>query len=119
MSWSSPVRVLGVCGLWLALLTGCGGNPDVPVGTGGSSNGGSSGSSRGGSSGSGGLMIGMGGDGPNGEGGEENPNTAVCGNQELEPGEFCEDGNTTDDDGCSADCSVTDPDYDCSKVGEP
>jgi len=31
---------------------------------------------------------------------------AVCGNGELEPGEFCDDGNLVDDDGCASDCEV-------------
>ncbi len=31
---------------------------------------------------------------------------AVCGNSSIEPGEECDDGNTSDGDGCSADCLV-------------
>ncbi len=30
----------------------------------------------------------------------------VCGNGSVEPGEDCDDGNTSDGDGCSADCLV-------------
>src|SRR6187402_792843 len=115
MSWSSPMRVLGVCGVWLAIQTGCGGNPSVsntdPGTNGGSSNGGAP------TSGTGGLIISTGGDDNTG-GDDDKPTTYVCGNGELEPGEFCDDGNTADDDGCSADCTATDPDYDCSAVGE-
>src|SRR5512146_1476681 len=119
MSWSSPLRVLGVCGVWLAIQTGCGGNPSVsttdPGTTGGSSNAGSSG--KGGSGG--GLDLNTtGGEDENAGGGTDMPTNYVCGNGELEPGEFCDDGNTDDDDGCSGDCTTVDPDYDCSAVGE-
>jgi cysteine-rich repeat protein len=34
----------------------------------------------------------------------DNPSLAVCGNSAVETGEQCDDGNTTDGDGCSADC---------------
>ncbi|MES1183489.1 MAG: DUF4215 domain-containing protein [Myxococcales bacterium] len=119
MSWSSPLRVLGVCGVWLAIQTGCGGNPSVstndPGTTGGSSNAGNSG--KGGSGG--GLDIHTtGGEDENAGGGTDMPTNYVCGNGDLEPGEFCDDGNTDDDDGCSGDCTTLDPDYDCSAVGE-
>jgi fibro-slime domain-containing protein len=122
MSWSVKVRVLGVCGLWLLALQGCGGNPSVDVPTGGSSgaetSGGKGGNGTSGSS-SGGLDI-MPIGGTDGTGGSDMPQpTYVCGNQELEPGEFCDDGNTEDEDGCSADCATVDGDFDCSVVGEP
>ncbi|MBN2718899.1 MAG: DUF4215 domain-containing protein [Deltaproteobacteria bacterium] len=42
---------------------------------------------------------------------------AICGNGELEQGELCEDGNAEDDDGCSANCQIQDPKYDCSNIG--
>lgn len=119
MSWLSPLRLLGVCGVWLAIQTGCGGNPSLvnpDEGTnGGSSSGGASTAGTGG-----GLVIGMGGEAAStGEGGDGAVPGYVCGNAELEPGEFCEDGNTEDGDGCSADCKSVNPDYDCSAVGEP
>ncbi|MBI3785020.1 MAG: hypothetical protein HY270_16640 [Deltaproteobacteria bacterium] len=38
--------------------------------------------------------------------------TAVCGNGLLEPGEQCDDFNTTPGDGCSASCAFEDPDAD-------
>ncbi len=121
MSWSSPLRVLGACGVWLAIQTGCGGNPSLvnpDDGTnGGSSSGGTGNTSTGGS-----LVIGTGGEGDTtgdaGAGATPN-NSYVCGNKELEPGEFCDDGNTDDDDGCSGDCQDVDLDYDCSTIGEP
>jgi fibro-slime domain-containing protein len=53
-----------------------------------------------------------------GEGGAE-PVSAVCGNAQLEIGEVCDDGNTVDGDGCSADCAEVDLDFDCSTIGEP
>jgi len=112
------MRVLGVCGVWLAIQTGCGGNPSVsgddPGTNGGSATGGSATSGTGG-----GLVISTGGENDNTGGDDDKPTTYVCGNGELEPGEFCDDGNTADDDGCSGNCSTTDPDYDCSAVGEP
>jgi len=35
---------------------------------------------------------------------DENKNSAVCGNGEVESGETCDDGNTTSGDGCSSSC---------------
>lgn len=43
---------------------------------------------------------------------------AVCGNGVLEPGEFCDDGNVLDSDGCYSDCANQDPAYDCSVPGQ-
>jgi cysteine-rich repeat protein len=43
---------------------------------------------------------------------------AVCGNGKFEEKELCDDGNTADGDGCSADCSKVDPDYLCLNAGE-
>lgn len=51
--------------------------------------------------------------------GTGSPPVAVCGNGELEVGEFCEDGNAMDSDGCAADCLSQDPKYDCSNIGSP
>ena len=118
MSWSSPVRVLGICGVWLAVQTGCGGNPSVSHNDKGSNGGTSNGGTNAHSGTAGTVSINTGGENENAAGGGDQPTTFVCGNSELEPGEFCDDGNTEDDDGCSADCTATDPDYDCSTVGE-
>ena len=38
----------------------------------------------------------------------------VCGNGEVELGEECDDGNTADGDGCSADCDIEEPGPDCN-----
>jgi fibro-slime domain-containing protein len=119
MSWSSPLRVLGVCGLWLAVLTGCGGTPEV-AGNGKGTDGGSATGGTGATSGSGGgIVIDTGGadDSPGGAGNDVPP-VYVCGNSKLEPGEFCDDGNTDDNDGCSGDCKDVNLDFDCSVVGE-
>ena len=35
------------------------------------------------------------------------PATPVCGNALVERGERCDDGNTSDDDGCSCRCALT------------
>jgi len=43
---------------------------------------------------------------------------AVCGDGELDATELCDDGNEEDDDGCSADCSERDPNYQCPVPGE-
>lgn len=43
---------------------------------------------------------------------------AVCGNGKFEEMELCDDGNTRDGDGCSADCSQVDADYLCLNAGE-
>ncbi len=61
------------------------------------------------------LVISTGGQDDNAGGSDDKPTKYVCGNGELEPGEFCDDGNTADDDGCSGDCATTDPDYDCQR----
>jgi fibro-slime domain-containing protein len=42
---------------------------------------------------------------------------AVCGNGAVEAGEACDDGNTSSDDGCTADCTAIEPNYDCSQPG--
>jgi fibro-slime domain-containing protein len=121
MSWSSPLRILGVCGVWLAVQAGCGGNPTLTTPDEGTNGGTSSAGTSSGTAAGGSFVIGTGGDGDSpGDGGAgETPATYVCGNQELEPGEFCDDGNTAEDDGCSADCKTVNLDYDCSVVGEP
>lgn len=64
--------------------------------------------------GDGDLMI----DGTGGRDTDPNPIPAECGNSLLETGELCDDGNTDDDDGCSADCETVDPDYLCLNEGE-
>jgi fibro-slime domain-containing protein len=122
MSWSFNLRVFGVCGVLLAVSPACGGNPELGTPVDPGVNGGSSGS--GGTStvagnGTGGINITPNGGTENGTGGTEVQTNYVCGNKELEPGEFCDDGNTDDEDGCSGDCSEVDLDFDCSVVGEP
>jgi len=88
--------------------------PD-PIGAGGSAAGtGGTGATTGGTGGG----INLGGSSNGGEGNEGGAGPmvdAVCGNDLLEPGELCDDGNTDDDDGCSADCLVADPDYFCTE----
>ncbi|MBN2717364.1 MAG: DUF4215 domain-containing protein [Deltaproteobacteria bacterium] len=44
---------------------------------------------------------------------------SICGNGILEPGEFCDDGNTLDSDGCYFDCKTQDPAYICDPPGKP
>ncbi len=39
---------------------------------------------------------------------------AVCGNGEVESNETCDDGNTNDSDGCSANCSTVETGWSCS-----
>lgn len=63
------------------------------------------------------LGGGMGGE-PAGDGdGDSEP--SECGNGTLEADEVCDDGNTKADDGCSEDCQIQDPLFDCSLAGEP
>lgn len=121
MSCSFNLRLLGVCGVLLAALPACGGNPELGTPVDPGVDGGSAGTGGGTSvagNGNGGINITPTG-GTEGSGGSDVMNDYVCGNKELEPGEFCDDGNTEDDDGCSADCSEVDLDFDCSVVGEP
>lgn len=40
------------------------------------------------------------------------PDPVACGNGTVDPGETCDDGNTTDGDGCSATCQDEDPGMD-------
>lgn len=51
------------------------------------------------------------------EEGEEGEDKAceigICGNGTLEPGEQCDDGNTSDGDGCSSTCSIQNPNDSC------
>jgi fibro-slime domain-containing protein len=100
----------------LALAAACGGTPSVttPGQTLMPSSGGSGGS---GASGGTGGTIGVGNTGGQDEspGGMGGAAPAVCGNGVLEAGELCDDGNTDDDDGCSADCSTIDPNYLCTE----
>jgi fibro-slime domain-containing protein len=84
------------------------------ISTGGTAGKGTGGSGTGGRGGTGGsVSVGAKG-GTDNMGGEAGATSeAVCGNDSLEVGELCDDGNTEDDDGCSPDCRESDPDYFC------
>src|SRR6187399_1180322 len=90
-----------------------------PIGSGGTAGMGTGGTgAMGGTGGTGILPVNggssnSGGEGNDGGGGPMED--AVCGNDRLELGELCDDGNTDDDDGCSGDCKVADPDYLCTE----
>lgn len=45
--------------------------------------------------------------------------TIVCGDEAVTGDEACDDGNTDDDDGCTADCSNVEPGYTCPPEGGP
>ena len=47
------------------------------------------------------------------------PQTTNCGNRQIDSGEACDDGNTKDGDGCSADCSTVEDNFICNRVGRP
>ncbi len=104
--------LLGVC--VLGLVVGCGGNPEVADNGGLGTTG-----TEGGAAGAPGNDHGPGIDVNVGEGGAADMPDSVCGNGVLESGELCDDKNTKDGDGCSADCLTQDEHYDCSKPGEP
>lgn len=89
-------------------------DPGSPSGDGDGDMAGSSGD------GDGDIIVGSGGRGGDGDGdGDGDSNVVpICGNGVLEGNELCDDRNTEDDDGCSADCSEVDPDYFCTE-GEP
>ncbi len=53
------------------------------------------------------------------EPGEPCVSTIVCGDGTLSVGEVCDDGNTTDQDGCAADCRTVEAGYLCVEPGEP
>lgn len=78
--------------------------------------GGSDGNMAGSNSG-GGINV-DGGTGGRSTGGGSNVE-AECANGVVEIGELCDDGNEEDDDGCSADCLESDPDFLCLEEGEP
>jgi len=116
-----PGSVVVLVGLLLAVLR-CGSNPEVSIpgsglvgdaGTGGASNGGFGGS----------FNLNQDG-GPESDaacdGGPCLPDDAgpICGNGQLDTGEFCDDGNTKPGDGCSGLCRL-EPNYDCSTPGQP
>ena len=50
-------------------------------------------------------------------GSTHNPIRDICGNALVETGELCDDGNTTNGDGCSADCSTIENGYECPMKG--
>lgn len=56
---------------------------------------------------------------PGGEsdGGSDPAPSTYCGNGIIEPGEECDDGNSRDGDGCSADCKI-EPGYKCPEEGK-
>jgi cysteine-rich repeat protein len=43
----------------------------------------------------------------------------LCGNGRVDPGEECDDGNTLNGDGCSSQCKLDDPCWDCWCPGSP
>ena len=45
------------------------------------------------------------------------PKAAVCGDGFIDPGEACDDGNTTGGDGCSLDCKAIEANYVCPTPG--
>ena len=49
----------------------------------------------------------------------DKPAKPNCGNGTIDNGEACDDGNTADNDGCSADCSTIEPQYTCPDAGGP
>lgn len=95
-----------------ALVAACESYPDVAI----DPDGGEGGVPGFGGTGTGGIIIEIEGGSP-GVGGGSGVE-AICGNGEREPGELCDDGNTDDDDGCSADCSEIGDGYFCLEPGE-
>ncbi len=52
-------------------------------------------------------------------GGTDGGSTLGCGNQTIQAGEACDDGNTTSGDGCAADCKTIEPGWFCDTAGSP
>lgn len=53
---------------------------------------------------------------PNCSGGDDDCqglSTPVCGDEVVDPGEECDDGNNSNGDGCSANCQIEEPDQEC------
>jgi fibro-slime domain-containing protein len=107
-----------------ALLSRCGGNPQVPQDDSAHMAGGGGGGGSGGTVNTGGnrpIEIGQGGavGGDTGEGGSggENPGGPICGDGKRDPGEGCDDNNAQPGDGCNGACRI-EPDYECPTPGE-
>ncbi len=47
------------------------------------------------------------------------PKAAVCGDKIVDPGEACDDGNITPNDGCSFDCKAIEANWACPMPGQP
>ena len=47
------------------------------------------------------------------------PKPAVCGDKTVDPGEACDDGNVTPNDGCSLDCKAIEANWACPVPGQP
>ncbi|MBC8069991.1 MAG: DUF4215 domain-containing protein, partial [Deltaproteobacteria bacterium] len=54
-----------------------------------------------------------------GSGDETSEGDGICGNGLLTKDEACDDANTIDGDGCSADCQSVAPGYSCNPPGQP
>jgi fibro-slime domain-containing protein len=98
----------------LSIVLGC---ASVTPGSGPGSGGGGAGSG-------GGAGTGMAGGGgapppPTGAGGIAVTTPGVCGNGERTADEACDDGNTMDGDGCSANCKVVERGFSCQPPGQP
>jgi cysteine-rich repeat protein len=96
--WSSAL----VSSCTIALFACGGGGGTGGAAPGGAGQGGQGGEAAGGAGGQGG-QGGSSGGGQGGQGGS----MSVCGNNAVEPGEQCDDGNLVDGDGCQADCTLT------------
>src|SRR5512133_3388777 len=101
--------------MWALLTTGCGGKPDLVYGSDDNHNTAGATSYYAQPSGGGSAIDFKGGSA--GTNATEEP--SICGNGKLERRELCDDGNTNNSDGCSADCTQQDPRYDCSRPGQP
>jgi len=101
---------------------GCGDPQFVNTGS-TTSTGGSSTTSDVGGAGTGGNGTGAGfttsqGGASDGGAGTGGVDTSGCGDGIIQPGEFCDDGNSAPGDGCSADCKTVEQDFACPTPGE-
>ncbi len=97
--------------LVFSALAGCSGTggPPPPPGGGHGASGGLTVGAAGGSAAGGGSQVEL-------DGGST---AKVCADGVHHKEEACDDGNTLDGDGCSADCSVVEPGFSCPQDGQP
>ena len=116
---TSPARWIRTLIVPLALvcLSACDSTPSFNGGSGAQDGGDGDGDIRG--DGDDTISLGGGGGALGGDGDGDQVIESECGDGVVESDEVCDDGNEKNNDGCSGDCQIQDPLFDCSEPGEP